>query len=106
VERDPSQLTPQNPNAPPVFAPVATKKETPVQGIFIIDPTTMTAVFTPATTGITGVDHIQVLSGIKAGQEVVTGPYSALRSLANHARIKVDNSLQAQAAAAAANSNN
>lgn len=106
VERDPSQLKPQNPNAPPVFAPVAAKKETPIQGIFVIDPGTQTVVFTPATTGITGVDHIQVLTGIKSGQEVVTGPYAALRNLANHARIKVDNSLQAQAAAAAANSSN
>lgn len=106
VERDPSQLKPQNPNAPPVFAPVTDKKEVPIQGIFVIDPKTMTAVFTPASTGITGVDHIQVLSGIKAGQQVVIGPYSALRTLTNHARIKVDNSLQAQAAAAAANTNN
>ena len=101
VERDPSQLTPPNPNAPPVPQPVKAKKEQPIQGIFVVDPSTQTANFVPVATGITGVDHIQVLTGLKPGQEVVTGPYSALRTLANHAKVKVDNSVAAIAASAA-----
>ncbi|MGH9393500.1 MAG: efflux RND transporter periplasmic adaptor subunit, partial [Terriglobales bacterium] len=82
------------------------KKETPLQGVFVVNPKTQTAEFVRAATGITGVDHIQVLSGLKAGDEVVTGPYTALRDLANHAKIKVDNSLSAQALAAASSSSN
>ncbi|MGH9482465.1 MAG: HlyD family secretion protein [Terriglobales bacterium] len=109
VERDPSQLNPPLPGTAQAAAPppsVAGAKEQPVQGIFVISPRTLTATFVPATTGVTGIDHIQVLSGIEAGAEVVSGPYTALRTLANHARIKVDNSAAAQAAAAAAASNN
>ena len=106
VERDPSQINPPPPGAAPAVPSAVSKKEQPVQGIFVINPKTQTAEFVPAATGISGVDHIQVLSGVHSGDEVVTGPYSALRGLTNHAKIKVDNSLQAQAAAAAAASNN
>ncbi|MGH9413058.1 MAG: HlyD family secretion protein [Terriglobales bacterium] len=96
VERDPSQLLAINPNAPPQPVSLAAqKKETPIQGIFVINPADMTANFVPATTGVTGVDRTQVLKGAKAGDEIVTGPYTALRTLANHAKIKVDNSLAA-----------
>ncbi len=96
VERDPSQLK-ASPAAldPPAVLNTVTAKQSPIQGIFVVDPKTMTANFVPAATGITGVDHIQVLSGVRAGDEVVTGPYSALRTLADHARIQVDNSLAA-----------
>ncbi|HWG38789.1 MAG TPA: efflux RND transporter periplasmic adaptor subunit [Terriglobales bacterium] len=103
VERDPSQLNPANPNAPALPTAVSSKKETPIQGIFVIKASSLTAEFVPAATGITGVDHVQVLNGIHAGDQVVTGPYAALRDLTNHAKIKVDNSLTAQAAAAASN---
>src|SRR6185437_11838579 len=90
--------------APPALPTAASgHKETPIQGIFVIKASSQTAEFVPAATGITGVDHIQVLSGVKPGDQVVTGPYAALRDLANHAKIKVDNSLSAQAAAAASN---
>lgn len=106
VERDPSQIHLPPPGTPPPPVNPNAAKEVPVQGIFVINPKTQTAEFTAASTGIAGVDHVQVLSGIHAGDEVVTGPYTALRNLANHAKIKVDNSLAAQAAAAAAASNN
>jgi HlyD family secretion protein len=99
VERDPSQLQPASAAAdPPTSVPSSvTAKQTPVQGVFVIDPKSMTANFVPASTGITGVDHIQVLTGVRAGQEVVTGPYSALRTLADHAPVTIDNSVQAAA---------
>lgn len=109
VERDPSQLNPPTPGAAQAAAPppaAASTKEQPIQGIFVINPNTLTATFVSATTGVTGIDHVQVLSGVHAGDQVVTGPYTALRTLQNHARIKVDNSAAAQAAAAAAASNN
>ncbi|MGH9486822.1 MAG: HlyD family secretion protein [Terriglobales bacterium] len=95
VERDPSQLRPLAPDAPPANPNVLAPSQTPIQGVFVINPADMSANFVSVKTGITGVDRIQVLSGLKAGDEIVTGPYTALRSLANHAKIKVDNSLQA-----------
>ena len=39
------------------------------------------AKFVPVTTGITGATDIEVLSGLKEGQEIVTGPYKTLRIL-------------------------
>jgi HlyD family secretion protein len=43
-------------------------------------------------TGITGTTDIEVLSGLKEGDEIVTGSYKALRSLKNGATVKIDNS--------------
>ena len=106
VERNPSQLAVVDPNAPPKAVSATAKKETPVQGFFVVPAGGDTAVFVPAATGVAGVDQVQVLNGIKPGDEVVTGPYTALRTLANHAKIKVDNSLLAQAAAATSSSSN
>lgn len=107
VERDPSQLKAQAAGAAMPAVPSSVKpQEQPIQGIFVVDPATMTANFVPATTGVSGIDHIQVLKGIKPGDEIVTGPYSALRTLDNHAKIKVDNSLLAVTASTDASSSN
>jgi HlyD family secretion protein len=97
VEREPSQLNPPKNGAPAITSAASSlaSKETPVQGVFIVDAKTGTAVFAPAATGVTGIDHVQILSGVKAGDEVVSGPYSQLRDLANHAAVKVDNSTAA-----------
>jgi HlyD family secretion protein len=46
------------------------------------------------TTGITGATNIEVLSGLKDGDEIVTGPYKTLRALKNGALVKRDTSLQ------------
>jgi HlyD family secretion protein len=106
VERNPSQLAVVDPNAPPKPVSATAKKETPVQGLFVVPAGGQSAVFVPAATGVAGVDQVQVLNGVKPGDEVVTGPYTALRTLANHAKIKVDNSLLAQAAAANSSTSN
>lgn len=100
VERNPSQLAVVDPNAPPKPVSATAKKEVPVQGLFVVPAGSQQAVFVPVATGVAGVDQVQVLHGVKPGDEVVTGPYTALRTLANHAKIKVDNSLLAAASAA------
>lgn len=102
VERDPSQLKPPSPNAAPVAVTAVAPQETPIQGVFVIQPD-LSAKFVPVTTGVTGVDRVQVLRGVQAGDEIVTGPYTALRTLANHAKIRVDNSLLAASQAASSN---
>jgi HlyD family secretion protein len=63
------------------------KKE--IQGVFVTGD--RRAHFVPVTTGITGVTDIEVLSGLKEGDEIVTGSYKALRTLKPGARIKIDN---------------
>ncbi len=42
-------------------------------------------------TGITGATDIEVLSGLKEGDEIVTGTYQVIRTMRNEAQVKVDN---------------
>ena len=50
--------------------------------------------FVPVTTGITGATDIEVLSGLKDGDEIVTGRYKVLRTLKSGTAVKRDNSVQ------------
>ncbi len=49
------------------------------------------AVFVPVGTGVTGATDIEVLNGLKAGDEIVTGRYKVLRSLKSGTTVKRDN---------------
>ena len=60
-----------------------------VQGVFVIRD--RKAVFLPVETGITGTTDIEVLKGLKAGDEIVTGSYKVLRTLRPGASVKIDN---------------
>jgi HlyD family secretion protein len=48
--------------------------------------------------GITGATDIEVLSGVKEGDEIITGTYQVIRTLRNEAQVKVDNKTPAQKA--------
>ena len=65
----------------------AAKEE--IQGVFVINGEK--AEFRKVETGITGATDIEVLKGLKDGDEIVTGSYKVIRTLANNAKIKVDN---------------
>ncbi|MDE3170401.1 MAG: efflux RND transporter periplasmic adaptor subunit [Acidobacteriota bacterium] len=67
----------------------ANQKE--IQGVFVIR--NGKALFVPVQTGITGVTDIEVNSGIEPGDIIVTGSYSALRSLRPGTRVKIDNTV-------------
>jgi HlyD family secretion protein len=60
-----------------------------VQGVFVIAGGK--AEFRKVDTGITGSTDIEVLSGLKEGDEIVTGSYQVIRTLRNEAQVKVDN---------------
>ena len=60
-----------------------------VQGVFVIAGGK--AAFRKVETGITGATDIEVLSGLKDGDEIVTGSYQIIRTLRNEAQVKVDN---------------
>ena len=65
----------------------------PVQGVFVAEKDAhgrLRAHFVPVATGITGTTDTEVLSGLHAGQEVVTGPFQALRNLKDRALLKRD----------------
>ncbi|MGD0920803.1 MAG: efflux RND transporter periplasmic adaptor subunit [Terriglobia bacterium] len=61
-----------------------------VQGVFVLKDGL--AVFTPVETGIMGPTDMEVLSGVKPGEEIVTGSFSVLRTLKSNTKVKVDNS--------------
>lgn len=66
-------------------------KSNPVQGVFVVSKDSsgkLRARFVPVTTGITGATEMEVLSGLKPGDEIVTGPYKTLRDLKNGALVK------------------
>ena len=71
------------------------KSKEEIQGVFAVK--SGKAVFTPVETGIMGATDVEVLSGVKPGDEIVTGSFSVLRTLKNNAKIKVDNSPPPQA---------
>ena len=67
------------------------KKE--VQGVFVIDNKTKKVDFKPVETGIQGATDLEVLTGVKEGQQIVTGSYKVLRTLKIGAKVKIDNSI-------------
>jgi HlyD family secretion protein len=78
--------------APPAVKEVASKgkKDDQLQGVFVIR--NKKAIFVPVTTGITGTTDIEVLDGLKEGDEVITGSYKVLRNLRPGSSVKIDNS--------------
>jgi len=70
--------------------PAAEKaKKEELQGVFIIR--NGKAEFVPVKTGITGATDIEVLSGLKDGDQIITGTYKVIRTLRNFAKVKVNN---------------
>jgi HlyD family secretion protein len=46
--------------------------------------------FRPVKTGITGKSDIEIVAGLDDGEAIVTGSYQALRTLADNARVKIE----------------
>jgi HlyD family secretion protein len=92
--RQKGDLEPQ----PAPGAPVVVKKYTPaeekvrkeeVQGVFVVE--NGKAIFHKVETGITGATDIEVLSGLKENDQIVTGTYQVIRTIRNEAAVKIDN---------------
>jgi HlyD family secretion protein len=60
-----------------------------LQGVFVVKDGA--ARFREVKTGITGATDIEVLEGLKEGEEIITGSYKVIRTLRNDAKVKVDN---------------
>ena len=74
----------------PEDAKAAKEAKEEVQGVFVIR--NGKAQFVNVQTGITGTTDIEVLDGLKEGDEIVTGSYKVLRTLKPDATVKIDNS--------------
>ena len=62
-----------------------------IQGVFVVR--NGKAVFVPVQTGISGITDVEVTSGLKPGDVIVTGSYQTLRSLHSGASVKIDNTV-------------
>jgi HlyD family secretion protein len=96
--RSRGDLTPETKdkqNAVQAATPGAGDPKEDLQGVFIIRGKN-DAAFVPVTTGISGTTDIEVNSGLKEGDEIVTGSYKILRTLKNGARVKIDNSVKSK----------
>jgi HlyD family secretion protein len=60
------------------------------QGVFVIGPNSK-AEFRKLETGITGATDIEVTSGLKEGDEIITGSYQVIRTIKNGTVVKIDN---------------
>jgi HlyD family secretion protein len=58
-----------------------------VEGVFIVGADNKVT-FRPVKVGIAGERHFEVLSGLKAGEQIVAGTYQAIRELKDGALIK------------------
>jgi HlyD family secretion protein len=76
--------------APQKDASKSKKNNDELQGVFIVRG--KKAEFVTVQTGITGTTDIEVLSGLKEGDEIVTGSYKVLRTMKPGTSIKIDNS--------------
>ena len=101
VQRDPAaeKMLLDNNGKPSASSTSAPSKIKPVtdQGVYVISKDAkgkLIVHFVPVTTGITGSTDIEVLSGLKDGDEIVTGRYKILRTLASGTKVKEDNSAE------------
>ena len=70
--------------------PGQTRKET--EGVFVVrESKSKTIEFVPIKMGIAGDKYFELLSGLKPGDQVVTGPYNSVRNIADGDQVKVDN---------------
>jgi HlyD family secretion protein len=66
--------------------PGQTRKET--EGVFVFR--SGRAEFVPIKVGIAGDKYFEVLSGLKEGDQVITGPYNSVRGMADGDQVKVE----------------
>lgn len=82
-------------DAPPLDAAAEKARKEELQGVFIVKGEK--AEFRKVETGITGATDIEVLSGLKDGDQIITGSYKVIRTIKNEAKIKIDNKAPAKA---------
>ena len=81
----------KKPTPVPTPASAAAEKKKDVEGVFVVKKDGAVD-FRPVKTGINADLQTEVLEGLADGEEIVTGPFKALRSLKIGDRVKVDNS--------------
>ncbi len=86
VEKAPAAPSPTATVAGNAQAPASTEKPKSIKGVYLIEGNKVR--FIEVTTGITGEADIEVLSGVKAGMEIVRGPSRVLKTLKDGMTVK------------------
>jgi len=71
----------------PGASPNKDKGKEEIQGVFVVK--NGQATFVTVETGIMGSTDLEVIKGLQPGDEIVTGPFSVLRTLKNHTKVNV-----------------
>ena len=66
--------------------PGQSRKE--LEGVFVVRDNR--SEFTPVKTGIAGEKYFEVLSGLKEGDQVITGPFTSVREISDGSPVKVE----------------
>ena len=93
IVRQPKTDRRRRPSVEPVASaeelqPGQTRKET--EGVFVVKEGK--ALFQPIKLGIAGDKYFEVLSGLEAGDQVITGPYNSVRGMSDGDAVRIDNS--------------
>jgi len=84
-EHTPGVTPSPRPTGPAELKPGQQRKE--MEGIFLVKDGR--AQFEPVKTGIAGEKYFEVLSGLKADDEVITGPFASVRGLREGDQVRV-----------------
>lgn len=95
VERDPkveAELFTNHGSPKGGAAVAAASKAQTTEGVYLVvhDGKTLRTRFVPVTTGISGATEIEILSGLKDGDEIATGRFKILRTLKSGVAVKHD----------------
>jgi HlyD family secretion protein len=86
----PKPTTPSGAQAATRLDPAVEKaRKEELQGVFVV--ANGKAEFRKVDTGITGATDIEVVNGLKEGDQIITGSYQVIRTVKNGATVKVDN---------------
>ncbi len=102
VERDPAteaELFRKHGASPEGAVSAATRQQT-TEGVYVLvhDGKALRAKFTPVRIGISGATDVEVLGGLKNGEEIATGRFKTLRTLKSGTAVKYDTSAATPAA--------
>jgi HlyD family secretion protein len=86
---DPDAAPAQATDGNTVFTGASRPQGEEKDGVFVVKEGK--SAFRPVKTGILGDTDVEVLEGLKDGEEIVTGTYKALRTLKDGARLKIEN---------------
>jgi HlyD family secretion protein len=87
IEKPAPTPTPGAKGAAPAAQPSPGEKPKDVKGVYVVDKTNKVK-FQPVETGLTGESEIEITSGLKEGDEVITGPSRVMRTLKDGAPVK------------------